>query len=321
MGNTATSGGGSVGHDSDGRSLEKIGQAIFIEVAGKLDSGIVRELFLYRLDITGGLGVVSSGDDEPGLREGFGENVERLNHEFEAFVSSPLTEGKNALFGIAAAGEIGIFRARGEDAVGAEMHVVASIFFMKDLAVSGHEHGDGIRAQEHFGGDSAGQTVGARMLDAGIFKVDGVHQVMQGDMRVAAGQTSEKRCQEAREGDERVPAEGAEEQVEPHYIGLELVDRAENSNRAGRIVEGPAAEDGEAVEFGLRRGELVGKDGEAQKRVAAKFVRNMQPILAQSTLTGWKGGNQTDLHSNSRLIASRFDDFGEVDVGYVYRKW
>jgi hypothetical protein len=58
------------------------------------------------------------------------------------------------------------------------------------------------------------------MLDAGIFEVDGIHQMMQGDMRVAAHQTSEKRREKARERDERVPAEGAKEQVEPNDIGL-----------------------------------------------------------------------------------------------------
>jgi hypothetical protein len=142
MRHAAATGGRGVRHDGYGGSLEKIGQAIFIEVAGKFDSGIGRPLFLYRLDIAGGLGMVSSRDDEPGLRESLGENVESLNHEFEALVGSPFTEGKDAMCGIAAAGEIGIFGTRGEDTVGAKVHVVASIFFVKDLAVSGHEYGD-----------------------------------------------------------------------------------------------------------------------------------------------------------------------------------
>jgi hypothetical protein len=303
MRHAAATGGGGVRHDGYGRSLEKIGQAIFIEVAGKFDSGIGCPLFLDRLDIAGGLGVVSSRDDEPGLRQGLGKNVESLNHELEALVGSPFTEGKDSMCGIAAAGEIGIFGTRGEDAVGTEMHVVASIFFVEDLAVSGHEHGDGIRTQKHFCREGTGQTVSARMLDAGIFEVDGVHQVMQRDMRVATRQTSEKRGKQARERDQRIPAEGAKEQVEPNDIGLELIDRTENSNRAGRVVERPAAEDGKALEFGLRRGSLVGKDGEAEKWIGAKLTRNMEPILAQSTLTRWKGGDQTDFHSISRLIA------------------
>jgi hypothetical protein len=138
----AASGGRGVGHYGDGRSLEKIGQAIFIEVSGKFDSRIVGELFLYGLDIAGGLGVISSRDDEPGLGESLGENVESLNHELQALVGSPFTEGKDAMFGIAAAGKIRVFGTRGENAVGAEMNVVASIFFVKDLAVSGHEHGN-----------------------------------------------------------------------------------------------------------------------------------------------------------------------------------
>jgi hypothetical protein len=141
MGYAAAAGGGGVGHYGDGGSLEKIGQAVFVEITGEFDSGIMGKLFLYGLDIAGGLGVVSSRDNEPGLRESLGENVKRLNHEFKTLVGSPFAEGKNAMFGIAATGELGIFGTCGEDAMGAEMHIVASIFFVKDLAVSGHEYG------------------------------------------------------------------------------------------------------------------------------------------------------------------------------------
>jgi len=142
MGYAAASGGGGVGHDGDGGSLEESGQAFFIEVAGEFDSGIVRKLFSYRLDIAGGLGMISSRDDEADLGESLGKNVESLNHELETLVGSPFSKGKNAMFGISAAGKIGIFGARGEDAMGAKVNVVASILFMQDLTVSGHEHRD-----------------------------------------------------------------------------------------------------------------------------------------------------------------------------------
>jgi len=70
----------------------------------------------------------------------------------------------------------------------------------------------------------------------------------------------------------------------------------ENSNGAGGIVERPAAENGKAFQFRLRRSGFVGEDGEAEKWIIAQLARNMQSILAQSTLTRWKGGDQTDLH-------------------------
>ena len=63
MRDSAATGGRRVGHDGDGRALEKIGQSIFVDVPGELDFRICRILFLHRLHVTRGMGMISSGDD------------------------------------------------------------------------------------------------------------------------------------------------------------------------------------------------------------------------------------------------------------------
>jgi hypothetical protein len=40
--------------------------------------------------------------------------------------------------------QIRILRLSGENAVRAQMDIIAPIFFMKNLAVTGHEHRDGV---------------------------------------------------------------------------------------------------------------------------------------------------------------------------------
>jgi hypothetical protein len=49
------------------------------------------------------------------------------------------------MFRGSAAGEIRKFRAAGEDAMGAQVDIVAAIFVVQDFAITGHQHGDGIR--------------------------------------------------------------------------------------------------------------------------------------------------------------------------------
>jgi hypothetical protein len=68
----------------------------------------------------------------------------------------------------------------------------------------------------------------------------------------------------------------------------------------------------------VRHGDLVSKNREAEKGVLAQLLGNMQSVLAQSALAGWKGGYQTNLHNFSGVIASfssTFDEFAGEDVG------
>jgi hypothetical protein len=67
------------------------------------------------------------------------------------------------------AGEIRKFRAAGEDAMGAQVDIVAAIFVVQDLAITGHQHRDGIREQEHARGHRPGHAIQAFVPNADVF--------------------------------------------------------------------------------------------------------------------------------------------------------
>ncbi|HXM65553.1 MAG TPA: hypothetical protein VN911_02395 [Candidatus Acidoferrum sp.] len=75
----------------------------------------------------------------------------------------------------------------------ADVNIIVPILFMKDLPIPGHEHGDRIREQQHPCGNSAGGAVKTRMLYPSIFQIDGVHQVVQSHVGIAAAQTRQQR--------------------------------------------------------------------------------------------------------------------------------
>jgi hypothetical protein len=53
-----------------------------------------------------------------------------------------------------------------------------------------------------------------------VFQIHGIHQVVQGDVGVAATQAGKQRSKKSQEGIERIAAKRTEEQIEPHHIGL-----------------------------------------------------------------------------------------------------
>ncbi|MGA8273571.1 MAG: hypothetical protein WB919_18555 [Candidatus Sulfotelmatobacter sp.] len=138
---------------------------------------------------------------------------------------------------IAAEFEAGKFGLPREDAVGAEMNVIATVFFVQDLAIAGHQHRDGVGEQKHFCSDGSGQAIGAGMADAGVFQIHRVHQVMQSHMGVAAAQTGEKWGEKSGEGNQRITSKGAEKKIEPNHVGLKFVNCTQNMKPTGRIVE------------------------------------------------------------------------------------
>lgn len=113
---------------------------------------------------------------------------------------------------------------------------------------------------------------------------------------VAAVQARQKRREQSEKGIERIPSEGAEQQVEPYDVGLQLVDDAKQVHGACGIVKRPAAIDGKTLQFGHGRRDFIGENGQAQERIAAQLLRDVQPILAETSLTGWEGRHQTNFH-------------------------
>jgi len=96
------------------------------------------------------------------------------------------------------------------------------------------------------------------MPDADILQFDRVHEMVQGDVGIPPAQTNEQRSHETAEGDQRISAKGAEQQIEPDHVGLQTSDCFEQPIRCRRIIEGPAPHHCEAIGFPVVLREFVG---------------------------------------------------------------
>jgi hypothetical protein len=242
--------------------------------------------------------MVSSADHQPGIGQSLGNIAKGFDHQFQPLVRSPLPEGQNAVLRIAASGKIRILRFSGKNAMRTQVHVVATIFFMQDLAISRHEHRNGIRQKKHLGGDGSRQTVGARVTNTSIFQIDGVHQMMQGDVGIATGQTGKHRGEKSGKSNQRIAAESAEEKIKPNHIWFELADRVQNVNGACRVVERPASLNRITFQFRFWQGNLVSQNSETNEGIAMQLLSNVEAVFTQATLTGWKGCDQANLHES-----------------------
>jgi hypothetical protein len=88
--------------------------------------------------------MVSTGDHEFGVGQLLGDRLKGFDHKFETLVSAPFAERKNEVGGSASPGEIGEFWAARKNAMRAQVDIVPSVLVIQNLAVGGHEHGDGI---------------------------------------------------------------------------------------------------------------------------------------------------------------------------------
>jgi len=160
------------------------------------------------------------------------------------------------------------------------VHIGAAVFVEQDFAIPRHEHRHGIRKQQHSGGERASHAVGARKTHSSVLQVDGIHEMVQRHMGVAAAQAGQQWSQQSGERDEGIAAESAEQQVEPDDVGLQLPERAQQPNRTGGVVERPAALHRKAIQFRLDWCHLIGKDRQAQERIALKLLGEVKTILA-----------------------------------------
>jgi hypothetical protein len=131
-------------HDSHRRALKKIRKLFFRHIPCEFDSGVRSALFPHGFNIARCLRVISPGNDQLDIGKSLHHRFECLEHQFEPLVGSPLTERKYAMRGIAAAGEIRVLGSAREDAVRPDMHVLAAIFLMENLAITGHEDRNGM---------------------------------------------------------------------------------------------------------------------------------------------------------------------------------
>jgi hypothetical protein len=139
--------------------------------------------------------MVSSGNNQPGMRQSSRDSLERFDHKLQPFVGSPFSEGENAMLWISPPAEVGIFRPGGENAMRTEVHIVASIFLVQYLAVSGHQYGNRIGQKQHPCGHGASPPVRPRVPYSCILQVDRIHEVMQSYVRVAPAHPSHERCE------------------------------------------------------------------------------------------------------------------------------
>jgi hypothetical protein len=75
------------------------------------------------------------------------------------------------------------------------------------------------------------------VTNTGVIQIDSVHQVMQSDVRVASIQARKERSEQPKKCVDRIATKGAEEQVEPNHIRLELSYDPNEANCTTWIVE------------------------------------------------------------------------------------
>lgn len=134
------------------------------------------------------------------------------------------------------------------------------------------------------------------MLNAHVFQLNRIHEMVQRHVSVASTQARQQRSHQAGKGHERIAPKRTEKQIEPHHIGLELPQGAEQSIRAGGIVKRPGAHHVKALGLGMVGREVVAQNSEVEKWIALQLLRNMEPIFAQAPSAGRKSRDQTDLH-------------------------
>ncbi len=75
------------------------------------------------------------------------------------------------------------------------------------------------------------------MPHAGVLQIHGVHQVVQGDMRIAPAQTSKHGSEQSQKGIHGIAAKCTEQQIEPNHIGLQFPQPVQKSNGTQGIIE------------------------------------------------------------------------------------
>jgi hypothetical protein len=117
------------------------------------------------------------------------------------------------------------------------MNIVAPVFLVQNFAISRHQHRYRIRQEQEPGCEGARRFVDARMSNARVLQIDRVHQMMQGDVGVAASKTREQWGEQSGKRDQRLSSKRAEEQIEPYYIWFYPADLAKQPKRAERIIK------------------------------------------------------------------------------------
>lgn len=84
-------------HDERRSALKQILDLVFLDVTGELNTGMGSILFLHRLDVSGGLGMIAAGDDQFHVWKAIGNLPEGVNHQLQFFVGAPFSKCQDAV--------------------------------------------------------------------------------------------------------------------------------------------------------------------------------------------------------------------------------
>jgi hypothetical protein len=161
-----------------------------------------------------------------------------------------------------------------------QVYVVAAILVIQNFSIPRHQHRNGIGKQKHTRSDRSRKAIKLLVANSDILQFHCVHQVMKCDMCIAAAQASQQRRHQPPERDQRIPAEGAEQQVEPNNVGLQTVQSFQQAVRTGRIIERPTTNNRKAIQFRALAGQLICQNGQAEEGITLQLLSNMESILA-----------------------------------------
>ena len=235
--------------------------------------------------------MIPACDDQLHIGQLLRDQVERLDHEFKSFVGSPFSEGQNPMNRIPTAREIREFRPARQNAMRAQVDVVASVLVIQNFAIARHQNRDRIGEQKHSRGNRACKPVEPLIPNADILQFHRVHQVMQGHVRIASAQARQQRRHQSAESHQRIAAKCAEQQVEPDHIRLHALHGPHQAHDASYVIEGPATYNRKSLRLDVPLREFVGKHRKTEKRIALQFLRNVKSIFAQPAGAWRKGGN------------------------------
>ena len=277
--------------------MKQRGNILFGDVADEFDLRLMGALVRHLLEVAGRLGVVGSGNDQLGVRNLADDGREAFDEKLQPLVGAPLSEGEDAMLGIAATREIRVLGASRQSSVAAHIHRPAAVLAAQDVAIGGHHHRNRVGEQQHLGAEKAAQPVHPGKLDAGVLEIDRFHQLMEGDVGVVPGQADSRRDADAHKCGQGLAAEAGKAQIEPHQVGLEASNRPQQAPAVVQAVESPAADDVKALALRLARREVVvPQDGEGNSRNIFEFARDVETVFVQSLAAGRKCGHQADLH-------------------------
>ncbi len=260
-------------------ALKQLRNFFLRHITGELDAGITLVKLGNRGHIARGVWMISSSYHQLGGGKLLPYLAEGRNHRFQPLVCPPLSKRQDAAIGIVSAGKVGRFRTMGQNSMRPPVHVAGPVFLLQQLAIGGQQDRNRVGRQQHPRSHFPYAAIHGAEMHVRIAQIDRVHQVMQRDMRIVAAQTGEQRGRQTAERGQRIVAKGAEQQVEPDDVRIQLMHHAQQPRRTGGIVGGPAPANVELVQFRLPIGQLIGQHGETEERVAPQLPRKMKPVL------------------------------------------